>query len=71
MMRCHGQHGTHKKQENTESHYPPPYTAEPLDNEPWTVSIKQALELNTELIDEICVENENSWQHMQAAPPVK
>jgi hypothetical protein len=38
---------------------------------PWTVSMKQALELDTELIDEICLENEKSWQHMQAAPPVK
>ena len=38
---------------------------------PWTVSMKQKLELDTELIDEICLENEKSWQHMQAAPPVK
>ena len=38
---------------------------------PWTVSIKEGLEIDTELIDEICLENEKSWQHMQAAPPVK
>ena len=38
---------------------------------PWTVSIKEGLELDTELIDEICLENEKSWQHIQAAPPVK
>jgi hypothetical protein len=38
---------------------------------PWTASIKQALELNTELIDEFCLENEKSWQHMQTAQPVK
>ena len=38
---------------------------------PWTVSIKQALELDTELIDEFCLENEKSWQHMQAARPAK
>jgi hypothetical protein len=38
---------------------------------PWTVSIKEKLEADTELIDEICLENEKSWQHMQAAPPVK
>jgi hypothetical protein len=38
---------------------------------PWTVSIKEGLEVDTELIDEICLENEKSWQHMQAAPPVK
>jgi hypothetical protein len=38
---------------------------------PWTVSIKQGLELDTELIDEICLENEKSWQHMQTAQPVK
>ena len=38
---------------------------------PWTVSIKEGLEVDTELIDEICLENEKSWQHMQAALPVK
>jgi hypothetical protein len=38
---------------------------------PWTVSIKEGLEVDTELIDEICLENEKSWQHMQAAPPVE
>jgi hypothetical protein len=38
---------------------------------PWTVSIKEGLEVDTELIDEICLENEKSWQHMQAAPAVK
>ena len=38
---------------------------------PWTVSIKEGLEVDTELIDDICLENEKSWQHMQAAPPVK
>jgi len=38
---------------------------------PWTVSIKEGLEVDTELIDEICLENEKSWTHMQAAPPVK
>ena len=35
---------------------------------PWTVSMTQAIELDTELIDELCLENEKSWQHMQAAP---
>jgi hypothetical protein len=38
---------------------------------PWTVSIREGLEADTELIDEICLENEKSWLHMQAAPPVK
>jgi len=38
---------------------------------PWTVAIKQKLELDTELIDEICLENEKSWQHMQTAQPAK
>ena len=38
---------------------------------PWTVSTKQEIMPDTELIDEICLENEKSWQHMQAAPPVK
>ena len=38
---------------------------------PWTASLKEARELDIELIDEVCLENEKSWQHMQAAPPVK
>lgn len=32
---------------------------------PWTVSMKQEIMLDTELLDEICLENEKSWQHMQ------
>ena len=32
---------------------------------PWTVLIKERLVLDTELIDEICLENEKSLQHMQ------
>ena len=31
---------------------------------PWTVTFKQAIVLDTELIDEICLENEKSVQHM-------
>ena len=38
---------------------------------PWTVSMNQEIMLDTELIDEICLENEKSWQHMQAPEPVK
>jgi len=38
---------------------------------PWTVAIKQKLELDTELIDEFCLENEKSWQHMQTPQPAK
>jgi len=38
---------------------------------PWTVVIKQALELDTELIDEFCLENEKSWQHMQTPQPAR
>jgi hypothetical protein len=34
---------------------------------PWTISLTQALELDTELVDEFCLENEKSYQHMQAA----
>jgi hypothetical protein len=34
---------------------------------PWTVSMSQEIMLDTELIDEICLENEKSWQHMQGA----
>ena len=33
---------------------------------PWTVSMNQGLELDTELIDEFCLENEQSSQRMQA-----
>jgi hypothetical protein len=32
---------------------------------PWTVSMKQEIMLDTDLIDEVCLENEKSWQHMQ------
>jgi hypothetical protein len=38
---------------------------------PWTASIKQALQLDMDLIDEFCLENERSWQHMQTAQPAK
>jgi len=31
---------------------------------PWTVTLKQALQVDTELADEICLENEKSVQHM-------
>jgi hypothetical protein len=31
---------------------------------PWTVMLKQAIVLNTELVDEICLENEKSTKHM-------
>jgi hypothetical protein len=33
---------------------------------PWTVSLNQSIELDTELIDEFCLENEKSSQRMQA-----
>jgi len=32
---------------------------------PWTVTLHQLIALNTELVDEICLENENSLQHMK------
>jgi len=32
---------------------------------PWTVTIKQRIVVNAELIDEICLENEQSLQHMK------
>jgi hypothetical protein len=32
---------------------------------PWMVHFEQELMLDTELIDEVCLENEKSWQHMQ------
>ncbi|MGD0132448.1 MAG: hypothetical protein ABSE57_10400 [Bryobacteraceae bacterium] len=31
---------------------------------PWTVTLKQAIQVDTELADEICLENEKSVQHM-------
>jgi hypothetical protein len=31
---------------------------------PWTLTLKQNIVLNTELVDEMCVENEKSWKHM-------
>jgi hypothetical protein len=34
---------------------------------PWTVSMRQALQVDTELIDEFCLENEKSYRRMQAA----
>jgi hypothetical protein len=34
---------------------------------PWTVKTTQAIELDTELIDEFCLENEKSYQSMQKA----
>ena len=38
---------------------------------PWTVQLTQNLELDTELIDEICLENEKSYDRMQAVRPRK
>jgi hypothetical protein len=38
---------------------------------PWTVSITQEIMLDTELIDEFCLENEKSWQHMQTPQPAR
>jgi hypothetical protein len=32
---------------------------------PWTVTLRQRLALNTELVDEICLENEQSLQRMK------
>ena len=32
---------------------------------PWTVTLRQQLALNTELIDEICLENETSSRRMK------
>ncbi len=34
-------------------------------SKPWTVTMNQELVVDTELIDEICLEGEKSWQHMQ------
>ena len=32
---------------------------------PWTVRMDQVIELDTELIDEFCLENEKSYERMQ------
>jgi hypothetical protein len=34
---------------------------------PWTVSMNQEIRLDTDLIDEFCLENEKSWQRMRDA----
>jgi hypothetical protein len=36
---------------------------------PWTVKMVQKIELDTELIDEVCLENEKSYQRLQAVRP--
>ena len=38
---------------------------------PWTVKMTQNIKLDTELIDEFCLENEKSWQRLQAVRPKK
>ena len=38
---------------------------------PWTVSMTQNIELDTELIDEFCLENEKSYERMQRSRPPK
>jgi hypothetical protein len=35
---------------------------------PWTVSMNQGIKLDTDLIDEFCLENEQSYKRMQAVP---
>ena len=32
---------------------------------PWSVTLRQRIVVDTELIDEICLENEQSLQHMK------
>jgi hypothetical protein len=31
---------------------------------PWTITLQEAIQVDTELADEICLENEKSVQHM-------
>lgn len=38
---------------------------------PWTVEHAQNIELDTELMDEVCLENEKSYERMQAIRPKK
>ena len=35
---------------------------------PWTVTLRQSIVVDTELVDEICLENEQSLQHMKSLP---
>jgi hypothetical protein len=35
---------------------------------PWTLTLRQRIVADTELIDEICLENEKSWQRMRGTP---
>lgn len=37
---------------------------------PWTVNMTQKLELDTELMDEICLENEKSYERMKSVRPL-
>jgi hypothetical protein len=37
----------------------------------WTVKMTQNIELDTELVDEFCIENEKSYQRMQATRPAR
>ncbi len=32
---------------------------------PWTVTVKQSIELNTEMIEFICAENERDVRHLE------
>ena len=32
---------------------------------PWEITLKMKIVVDTELVDEFCVENEKSWQRMQ------
>ena len=32
---------------------------------PWTVTLKQALQVDTDLVDEVCLENEKSSQRLK------
>ena len=32
---------------------------------PWTVTLKQRIVVDTELVDEMCMENEQSLQHLK------
>ena len=31
---------------------------------PWTVTVHEVVQLNIEMIDEVCLENEKSFQHL-------
>ena len=45
-------------------------TSKGFRDDPWTVTLHQQIALNTDLVDEICPENERSSRRMKGSPGV-